>query len=219
VNDITALVGSPSSPVAPMSNAFAQALKEKYGQVVLVLQGGGALGAYQVGVYQALHEIRVEPDWIIGTSIGAINESPIAGNEPRNRIDPPEEFWRRMRRQEFWRFAARPGLSDTTAYWSTLLGGIPGFFEPNPCAFMAAHYPLGKDTAGFYSTPLQRALAELVDFTLIERSTPRPTVGTAQVRMDFLRASRFENDNRRRSRVGEAVHRYASEEESRAGQE
>ena len=53
------------------------------GQVVLVLQGGGALGAYQVGVYQALHEAGVEPDWIIGTSIGAINASIIAGNRPR----------------------------------------------------------------------------------------------------------------------------------------
>ncbi len=53
------------------------------GQVVLVLQGGGALGSYQAGVYQALHEAGIEPDWIIGTSIGAINASLIAGNEPR----------------------------------------------------------------------------------------------------------------------------------------
>src|SRR6516225_8186813 len=80
VNDTTAAVGSPSSPVAPMSSAFAKALKEKYGQVVLVLQGGGALGAYQVGVYQALDEAGVEPDWVIGTSIGAINGAMIAGN-------------------------------------------------------------------------------------------------------------------------------------------
>ena len=157
-------------------------------QVVLVFQGGGALGAYQAGVYQALHETHVEPDWIIGTSIGAINASLIAGNEPENRIDRLEEFWRRMRRQEFWRFAAWPGLSDTTAYWSTLLGGIPGFFEPNPSAFAGAHYPLGKDAAGFYSTaPLERTLAELVDFTLIERCTPRLTVGAAQVRTSEMR--------------------------------
>ena len=56
---------------------------ENHGQVVLVLQGGGALGAYQGGVYQALHEAGVEPDWIIGTSIGAINAGIIAGNKPR----------------------------------------------------------------------------------------------------------------------------------------
>jgi NTE family protein len=157
-------------------------------QVVLVFQGGGALGAYQAGVYQALHETHVEPDWIIGTSIGAINASLIAGNEPENRINRLEEFWRRMRRPEFWRFAAWPGFSDTTAYWSTVLGGIPGFFEPNPWAFIGAHYPLGKDTAGFYSTaPLERTLAELVDFTLIERCTPRLTVGAAQVRTSEMR--------------------------------
>ena len=56
------------------------------GQVVLVLQGGGALGSYQAGVYQALHEAGIEPDWIIGTSIGAINASLIAGNAPQNRL-------------------------------------------------------------------------------------------------------------------------------------
>src|SRR6516164_749045 len=98
-------------------------------QVVLVFQGGGALGAYQAGVYQALHETHAEPDWIIGTSIGAINASLIAGNEPENRVDRLEEFWRRMRRQEFWRFAAWPGLSDTTAYWSTRQGHSGVLFD------------------------------------------------------------------------------------------
>ena len=56
------------------------------GQIVLVLQGGGALGAYQAGVYQALREAGIEPDWVIGTSIGAINASLIAGNEPQDRL-------------------------------------------------------------------------------------------------------------------------------------
>ncbi len=71
-------------------------------QIVLVFQGGGALGAYQAGVYQALHEAGIEPDWIIGTSIGAINASLIAGNEPENRLERLEEFWRRMTRKELW---------------------------------------------------------------------------------------------------------------------
>src|ERR687890_1780368 len=57
------------------------------GQVVLVLQGGGALGAYQIGVYQALHEAGIEPDWVLGTSIGAINASLIAGNAPEHRLE------------------------------------------------------------------------------------------------------------------------------------
>src|SRR5438034_3802030 len=75
------------------------------GQVVLVLQGGGALGAYQVGVYQALHEADVEPDWIIGTSIGAINASIIAGNRPQDRLTRLNEFWRRVERPDAWPFA------------------------------------------------------------------------------------------------------------------
>jgi NTE family protein len=157
-------------------------------QTVLVFQGGGALGAYQAGVYQALHEAGVEPDWIIGTSIGAINASLIVGNEPENRLDRLEEFWRRMRHKEFFGLANWPGLADATSYWSTLLGGIPGFFDPNPLAFLGTHYPLGKDSAGFYTTaPLEKTLNELVDFSLIARCTPRLTVGAAQVRTSQMR--------------------------------
>jgi NTE family protein len=72
------------------------------GQVVLVLQGGGALGAYQGGVYQALHENGVEPDWIIGTSIGAINAALISGNAPEDRPPKLREFWHRVERASFW---------------------------------------------------------------------------------------------------------------------
>ena len=66
------------------------------GQTVLVLQGGGALGAYQVGVYEALSEAGVEPDWVVGTSIGAINAGLIAGSPKGERIDRLCEFWRRV---------------------------------------------------------------------------------------------------------------------------
>jgi NTE family protein len=157
-------------------------------QVVLVFQGGGALGAYQAGVYQALHQADIEPDWIIGTSIGAINAALIAGNDPGERLDRLEEFWRRMRRKEFFGLAAWPGLSEATAYWSTLLGGIPGFFEPNPLAFFGPHYRLGSDSAGFYSTaPLEKTLDELIDFARIAQCRPRLTVGAAQVRTSAMR--------------------------------
>ena len=61
-----------------------------------MLQGGGALGAYQAGVYQALHEAGVEPDWLIGTSIGAINASLIAGNKVEDRLPKLKEFWQRV---------------------------------------------------------------------------------------------------------------------------
>lgn len=157
-------------------------------QVVLVFQGGGALGAYQGGVYQALHEAGLEPDWIIGTSIGAINAGLIAGNEPENRLPRLQEFWRRMTRRDLWHASPWPGLSDTVSYWTTVLGGIPGFFEPNPLAFMGAHVPLGTDGAGFYSTqPLMNTLEELIDFSLISKMSPRLTVGAAHVRTSEMR--------------------------------
>src|ERR1700750_3484741 len=72
------------------------------GQVVLVLQGGGALGAYQGGVYEALHEAKVEPDWIIGTSIGAINAAIISGNAVERRLDRLRGFWRGGESTRFW---------------------------------------------------------------------------------------------------------------------
>src|SRR5437588_56353 len=149
------------------------------GQVVLVLQGGGALGAYQVGVYQALHEAGVEPDWIIGTSIGAINASLIAGNEPGRRLEALRDFWCRVECSGIWnKLPAWTGVADTMSYWATLFSGINGFFRPNPPAFMGAHVPLGADSAGFYSTmPLRKTLSELVDFTRINRGKPRLTVG------------------------------------------
>jgi NTE family protein len=164
-----------------------RAAASKQQQIVLVFQGGGALGAYQAGVYQALHEADIEPDWVIGTSIGAINASLIAGNEPENRIARLEKFWQRMARKEFLPIAW-PGLSDTVSYWRTLLGGLPGFFVPNPMAFAGPHFNLGTDGAGFYSTaPLQETLTDLVDFSLIRRGKPRLTVGAANVRTSQMR--------------------------------
>src|SRR5258705_7924830 len=75
------------------------------GQIVLVFQGGGALGSYQAGVYQALHEADIEPDWIIGTSIGAINASLIAGNRRDDRIPKLKEFWERIESHLGWNFS------------------------------------------------------------------------------------------------------------------
>src|SRR6516162_7727223 len=90
---------------------------EKDRQIVLVLQGGGALGAYQAGVYHALHEHGIEPDWIIGTSIGAINASLIAGNSANERLDKLKEFWTRMAYRPPFRVPVWTGFPDTIAYW------------------------------------------------------------------------------------------------------
>src|SRR6266446_57735 len=86
------------------------------GQIVLVLQGGGALGAFQAGVYQALHERGVEPDWIIGTSIGAINASLIAGNPVAERLPRLTEFWRRMAHRPPFGVPSWTGVPDVVAY-------------------------------------------------------------------------------------------------------
>lgn len=159
------------------------------GQVVLVLQGGGALGSYQAGVYQALHEAGIEPDWIIGTSIGAINASLIAGNERQDRLAALQAFWKRMEQNPAWSFrTAFPDFNEKLTYWSTVTSGIPGFFRPNPLAHAGDSYPLGADHAGFYSTaPLEKTLNEFVDFKLVNRCTPRLTVGAAHVRTSQMR--------------------------------
>ncbi len=157
------------------------------GQIVLVLQGGGALGAFQAGVYHALHDAGIEPDWVIGTSIGAINASIIVGNEPDNRLAALQEFWQRVAHQSIWGVWS-PQVAQVLANWVTVSAGLPGFFAPNPFAFLGAHVPLGTEHAGYYSTaPLERTLSELVDFSLIKRNKPRLTVGAAHVETSQMR--------------------------------
>jgi NTE family protein len=157
--------------------------------VVLVLQGGGALGSYQAGVYQALHEAGIEPDWIIGTSIGAINASLIAGNPVEERLPRLKEFWKRMEQNPVWNLRdAFPGFTEKPSYWSTVTHGVPGFFRPNPLAHAGDAYVLGPERAGYYSTlPLQQTLEELVDFDLVNHCRPRLTVGAAHVRTSQMR--------------------------------
>jgi NTE family protein len=164
-------------------------LPPELGQVVLVLQGGGALGAYQIGVCQALHENAIEPDWVIGTSIGAINASLIAGNEPEQRIARFEQFWSRVEHTPFQQaLASLPLVGSMASNWMTMASGITGFFTPNPLAFAGSHVPLGTDAAGFYSTePLKATLNELVDFERINRCATRLTVGAANVRSSGMR--------------------------------
>jgi NTE family protein len=153
------------------------------GQTVLVLQGGGALGAYQAGVYQALHEHGIEPDWVVGTSIGAINASLIAGNAPEDRLRRLQEFWRGVHRG-FWAESVHslPFGGAALANLFTMSTGIGGFFRPNPMAWAWPHAPIGAEQAAFYSTDaLARTLAELVDFNLLNQGRPRVTVGAANV--------------------------------------
>src|SRR5262245_51196281 len=159
------------------------------GRVVLVFQGGGALGAYQAGVYQGLHEAGIEPDWIIGTSIGAINASLIAGNRAPDRVPRLGEFWARIAdRAAIGGLVPWPQAAQALSTWKTVSSGVPGFFAANPFAFWGPHVPLGSDAAGYYSTaPLKATLLELVDFARLNQGRPRLTVGAAHVRTSAMR--------------------------------
>jgi len=153
------------------------------GQVVLVLQGGGALGAYQGGVFEALHEAGLEPDWVIGTSIGAINGALIAANEPQARLERLREFWRRIVQDAplfapaFW-----PGMGEAAEHLSTLTRGVPGFFAPRLPTWGGVTAPVGVDLASYYSTaPLRETLSELLDLEVLARKKPRLTIGAVNV--------------------------------------
>jgi len=172
---------APTTPIAP-PDAGPAARPEKRslpGQVVLVLQGGGALGAYQVGVYQALHEAGIEPDWIIGTSIGAINAALLCGNTPAHRMDRLDRFWSEV---EHKGLVENPfdvfGLSSLFATMNTVMRGIPSFFTPNLAALRGSKAPVGVEAASYYSTaPLRQTLDELIDWQYLCDCKTRLTVG------------------------------------------
>ena len=147
---------------------------------MLVLQGGGALGAYQAGVYERLAEAQLEPDWLAGISIGAINAALIAGNAPGQRVARLREFWRRVALplQPWW--MSIPVEHDWSAGYA-LAFGVPGFFSPHVTP--AALATPGSDAAlSFYDTaPLRATLQELVDFERIARGPLRLSVGAVEV--------------------------------------
>jgi NTE family protein len=153
-------------------------------QIVVVLQGGGALGAYQAGVYQAMCEHGVAPDWVIGTSIGAINGALIAGNPEENGLSRLQEFWARLASHrhldDIW---SSSSLGGFLSYFATIAKGVPGFFRPNVPGLWNMHLPVGVERAAFYSTePLRRTLTELVDFAHLNRRHTRLTVGAVKIR-------------------------------------
>jgi NTE family protein len=161
----------------------AHATTQLPGQVTLVLQGGGALGAYQVGVYQAMHEAGIEPEWVIGTSIGAINGAIIAGNKPEQRLQQLTRFWDLMQNNPANHFGlAWPPLGKTFSNLGTVIQGIDGFFKPNPDAMWGTNIPLGVEHAAYYTTePLHSTLTSLVDFDYINAKHLRLTLGAVNV--------------------------------------
>jgi NTE family protein len=159
------------------------------GQVVLTMQGGGALGAFQAGVYEALHEAGIEPDWVVGTSIGAINGAIIAGNAPQNRVARLKQFWDMVASggpsSDYWNAF---GLGNLLHNLGTVAQGIPGFFQPNPRAWFGPQTSLGVADASFYSTaPLRDTLGELIDSDHLAKGPMRLTLGAVNVRTGHMR--------------------------------
>jgi NTE family protein len=164
---------------------------------VLLLQGGGALGAYQGGVYQALAEANLHPDWVAGISIGAINATIIAGNPPDLRVEKLREFWEGITNAWFGvgepgsPFArgdpARGSINQMSAL-GALLNGAPGFFRPripNP----SFHPPGTAEATSYYDTARLKATLELlVDFDRVnaERAETRLSLGAVNVRSGNL---------------------------------
>jgi NTE family protein len=158
------------------------------GQVVLVMQGGGALGAYQGGVYQAIHEAGIEPDWVIGTSIGAINGSIIAGNLVAHRLQRLREFWSHIERPPSAWGTFSPQMENLTNSLATTLTGVPGFFAPNLATAWSLQAQVGVEQAAVYTVePLKELLPTLVDVEILNSGRPRFTVGLVNVQSGELR--------------------------------
>lgn len=160
---------------------------------VLVLQGGGALGAYHLGVCEELATMRVNPDWVAGISIGAINAALIAGNPPEQRIAAMARFWERVSSGLNPGYmipdgAARDLWSEGAALWIAATG-VPGFFAPRfPPARLQPAGTVGA-VSHYDTEPLRRTLDEMVDWNLLNDGPIRISVGAVSVttgRMHFF---------------------------------
>jgi len=153
---------------------------------ILIVQGGGGLGAYQAGAEEALATAGQEPDWIAGISIGAINAATIAGNTPENRVKRLRSFWERV---SSGRKAPSiiPGnhgrsLFNETSSWLRTLFGIAGFFKPRfPPPLFAS--PSSDAALSYYDTaPLRETLGELVDFKILNTNGKRVSCRAGNVK-------------------------------------
>lgn len=148
--------------------------------VVLILAGGNALGAYQAGVYQALHDHGVEPQWVVGTSIGAINGAIIAGNTAEQRIARLRDLWRPAAghdRWPTWWDAVPDEWRRTGETMATLLAGRPGLFAPLGSALTD-----GRGGSALYDTaPARASLAALIDVDRLNGGSVRFTAAAVDV--------------------------------------
>jgi NTE family protein len=162
-----------------------------YQSIALVLQGGGALGAYQAGVFQALKEAGIEANWLSGVSIGAINASIIAGNKPGDQLDRLRDFWETISARRIWAFTPEGDyfrrLRNQTSSMLTMTAGLPGFFKPrdvNPWLQL----PGAVGATSFYDTgELEHTLNRLIDWNILNDRQRRLSVGAVNVRTGNFR--------------------------------
>jgi NTE family protein len=170
-------------------------IRPEFERIALLLQGGGALGAYQGGVYQALAEADLRPHWVAGISIGAINAALIAGNPLGQRVARLREFWETVTQGPFGMPSVIPvdiknnlihqAVNQSRAV-GAILWGAPGFFKPRipPPVFVPLSSP---GHLSYYDTsPLKSLLERLVDFDLVNSGAMRMSVGATQVRTGNL---------------------------------
>jgi len=154
-------------------------------RVALALQGGGALGAYQAGVYEALHHARYGIDWVSGVSIGAINAAIIAGNAPAERVARLRQFWELVSTNPGWVEPPVPDLlRDVYTEFSsnlTVVAGRPGFFEPRVPPPWLMPPKLAMVTSYYDTSPLRATLEQAIDFERINRDGVKISVGAVEV--------------------------------------
>ncbi|HYD96649.1 MAG TPA: patatin-like phospholipase family protein [Noviherbaspirillum sp.] len=161
-------------------------------RVALVLQGGGALGAYQAGVYQALHEHGLTPDWVVGTSIGAINGAIIAGNDRATRMDRLRTFWDEVAHSDLLDMRRVPDearrLNTMFTTIDSVTRGVPGLYSLRWFNPFFAGLPVDAESASFYDTsPLEETLTRLVDLGFLNASGGiRLTVSAIKVKCGQL---------------------------------
>lgn len=153
--------------------------------IALVLQGGGALGAYQAGVYQAMHENGLEPSWVNGVSIGGINAAIIAGNPPEQRLERLREFWEMVTARRVWYWNPDGDdprkLRNAWSAWLTMSLGAPGFFTPNVPNPWFSNRGARTATSYYENKPLLDSLERLVDFDRLNSGDIRYACGAVNV--------------------------------------
>jgi NTE family protein len=169
-----------------------------FDRVALLLQGGGALGAYQAGVYEALAETGLHPDWVLGISIGAINAAIVAGNAPERRVDKLRGFWEEISATAmgfqadvvclFERGEAARACANQVSAAMVVCAGVPGFFRPRiPSPWF--HPPGTLEATSYFDTqPLKATLERFVDFDRVnaDKKDTRLSLGAVNVRSGNL---------------------------------